>query len=235
MTKENGLITVELRVRCLCGHAESRHEGGPCKGDKKAEENQDEKERSCLCDKFQPAEKLVTKFRRCVSRLELSAIGSMLGELLQARESYVMLRKRYEADAKNEDLDPPKRNAAFEGLVDLDARFTGRTIPLANKLLGELAKRAAEGTAPATEYGLEEVFEAATQFVAFHKLSEQEAKNLFSGPGSSSGTRPQPTAPSAPNGSSTPKPEKKSGSEDPTTSSPASTGAAPAGARTSSP
>lgn len=154
-----------------------------------------------------------TIFRKCVNRLELSGIASVLWELQQIGSSYNVMRNRYVEQEEDESLPPEKRNEAFSAKADLDGKLTTRTMPLANRLLMELTARAESGTPP-SEYDLKDVMEATALYIANQTLSEDERKNLVGGPKSPVSAHPEPQGANAATGSSIQKPEQKTENAD---------------------
>ena len=132
-----------------------------------------------------------TRFRKCANRLEVSAIGSVLGELIQFRGAYEKLRTKYMEIVDDEKADPKARNEAFDGVADIERRFTERAIPLANRLLGYLIPRVESGVSP-DEYDLPDTLQAATLYVTAQKLSEDQRKNSPGGSDSPSPAHPEP-------------------------------------------
>ena len=121
------------------------------------------------------SKKTVT-LRKCATRLELAGFRSMLEELMQLDGSYRTLLETMQKEQDDPKTPSAKKVELFDSIAALESRFTARTLPVYNRISGELQKKQEKGT-PVTELDIFEITEVSTQFLKEQLLSGEERKN----------------------------------------------------------
>jgi len=173
-----------------------------------------------------------TGFKPCKTRMEVFSIQSQLEALVQLRSSFVAVRNRivgYDPPPVPEDetereayvaelskfnvgdyiskLPADKQADTFDQVSEINEKYRVRSLRIINDLLSLLIGRAVSGDSP-NDYGMAEVIEAATQFVAQQVLTEQERKNLSGGSDTSSPAHEARSPETVAETSTTPSPAK---------------------------